>query len=169
MQIILFDDRAAAYVTEGPRTSYNIGVIGGGTSINSVPFEAWAEVDMRSVSVDRLMGIDSLFRATLTDALAQENAGRTEGDSLTLEPRLVGDRPSGEIAESVPLVRRGEGLRAAHVMTRDVLTVEETTPIHSLIQMLAKRPIKRLPVLRDSRLIGIISRVDVLRALARQR
>ena len=34
----------------GPRTSYNVGRLGGGTSVNSVPFEAWIEVDMRSVS-----------------------------------------------------------------------------------------------------------------------
>jgi tripeptide aminopeptidase len=108
--IALFDERAADYVAVGPRTSYNIGVIGGGTSINSVPFEAWAEVDMRSVSVDRLMGIDSLFRATLTEALAEENAGRTEGDSLTLDPELVGDRPSGEIAEDVPLIQRARAV-----------------------------------------------------------
>jgi tripeptide aminopeptidase len=104
--IEMFDERAAAYVASGPRTSYNVGVLGGGTSINSVPFEAWAQVDMRSVSVDRLMGIDSLFRAVLHEALADENAGRARGDSLTLDPRLVGDRPSGEIAANEPLVQR---------------------------------------------------------------
>ena len=102
----MFDERAAAFVAGGLTTSYNVGVIGGGTSINSVPFEAWAEVDMRSVSPERLMGIDSIFRATLGEALDAENAGRTEGDSLTLDPRLVGDRPSGEIAASSPLVQR---------------------------------------------------------------
>lgn len=104
--IAMFDERAAAFVAGGPTTSYNVGVIGGGTSINSVPFEAWAEVDMRSVSPERLMGIDSIFRATLGEALDAENSGRTEGDSLTLDPRLVGDRPSGEIALSSPLVQR---------------------------------------------------------------
>ena len=45
--IKLFDDRAGEYVTAGAKTTYNIGRIGGGTSINSIPFENWMEVDMR--------------------------------------------------------------------------------------------------------------------------
>ncbi|HET7276053.1 MAG TPA: M20/M25/M40 family metallo-hydrolase, partial [Longimicrobiaceae bacterium] len=39
--ITIFENAADAYTSSGPRTSYNIGRIGGGTSINSVPFEAW--------------------------------------------------------------------------------------------------------------------------------
>lgn len=54
----------------------------------------------------------------------------------------------------------------AEVMSRDVLTVEETTPLTTLIRLLAKRPIKRLPVVRDGHLVGIVSRVDVLQALS---
>ena len=64
------------------------------------------------------------------------------------------------------LVRRCDGRTARNVMSRDLVTVEETTPLQTLIQLLAKRPIKRLPVVQDGRLVGIISRVDVLRALA---
>ena len=104
--VAMFDDRAADFVSQGPRTSYNVGVIGGGTSINSVPFEAWMEVDMRSVSPDRLRGIDALFIATLREAIAIENEGRSRGDSLSLDPRLVGDRPSGEIPPTDPLIQR---------------------------------------------------------------
>ncbi|HUG39420.1 MAG TPA: M20/M25/M40 family metallo-hydrolase [Longimicrobiales bacterium] len=104
--IRLFDERAAAYVAEGPRTSYNVGVIGGGTSVNSVPFEAWMEVDMRSVDDDRLRGIDALFRRTVREAVAAQSTERARGDSLTVELRLVGDRPSGEIAPDDALVQR---------------------------------------------------------------
>jgi tripeptide aminopeptidase len=104
--IRLFDERAAAYVAEGPRTSYNVGVIGGGTSVNSVPFEAWMEVDMRSISDERLRGIDGLFRRTVREAVAEQNTRHTRGDSLALELDLVGDRPSGEIAAAAPLVQR---------------------------------------------------------------
>ena len=63
------------------------------------------------------------------------------------------------------LVTRAGILTAKDVMSRDLVTVEPATPLKTLIQMLAKRPIKRLPVVRDGRLVGIISRVDVLRAL----
>lgn len=104
--IRLFDDRAAPFVAEGPRTSYNVGVLGGGTSINSVPFEAWMQVDMRSVDPDRLRGIDDIFRAAVRDAVAEQNWLRARGDSLTLELELVGDRPSGEVARDDPLVQR---------------------------------------------------------------
>ena len=104
--IRLFDERAAEYVASGPRTSYNVGVIGGGTSINSVPFEAWMEVDMRSISDERLRGIDALFRRTVREAVAEQNTRRGRGDSLTVELDLVGDRPSGEIASDDPLIQR---------------------------------------------------------------
>lgn len=104
--IRLFDERAAEYVATGPRTSYNVGVIGGGTSVNSVPFEAWMEVDMRSVDDERLRGIDALFRRTVREAVAQQSLRRSRGDSLTVDLELVGDRPSGSIAADVPLIQR---------------------------------------------------------------
>ena len=52
--IFYFDEAAAQLVNGGPPTSYNVGRIGGGTSVNAVPYESWAEVDMRSVASDRL-------------------------------------------------------------------------------------------------------------------
>ena len=104
--IRLFDERAAEYVATGPRTSYNVGVIGGGTSVNSVPFEAWMEVDMRSVDDERLRGIDALFRRTVREAVAEQNGRPRRGDSLTVELELVGDRPSGSIAADAPLIQR---------------------------------------------------------------
>ncbi len=102
----LFDQRASEFVAEGPRTSYSVGTIGGGTSVNSIPFEAWMEVDMRSIDHRRLMGLDSLFGAAMRDGLAGQNAERRRGEELTLDLELVGDRPSGEIAISDPLVQR---------------------------------------------------------------
>jgi len=103
--ITLFDGAAADFVSTGPRTSYNVGVIGGGTSVNSIPFEAWMEVDMRSVDADRLMQIDSIFRASAQAALAEHNTTRARGAALSLELDLVGDRPSGSIAPEDPLVQ----------------------------------------------------------------
>ncbi len=102
----MFDEAAAEYVSEGPRTSYNVGRIGGGTSVNSIPFEAWMEVDMRSVDPDRLAGIDALFVETMERALAEQNELRLEGEPLEVDLELVGDRPSGEIPPSEPFVQR---------------------------------------------------------------
>ncbi|NNM35243.1 MAG: peptidase dimerization domain-containing protein, partial [Gemmatimonadetes bacterium] len=90
----------------GPRTSYNVGRLGGGTSVNSVPFEAWMEVDMRSVSPESLDRIDRALHQAVTRALDHENGLRREGPPLEAEVDQIGNRPSGEIADDHPLVLR---------------------------------------------------------------
>jgi acetylornithine deacetylase/succinyl-diaminopimelate desuccinylase-like protein len=62
--IALFDERAPAVTSVGEKTAYNIGRIGGGTSVNSIPFESWMEVDMRSGSHSTLL--IRCFRRLLT-------------------------------------------------------------------------------------------------------
>ena len=101
-----FVEVADLYTLSGPKTSYNVGRIGGGTSVNSVPFESWMEVDMRSVSQERLVTLDSLFQRALRRGVAEQNALRRQGDSLLLDVERVGDRPSGEIAWDTPFVQR---------------------------------------------------------------
>jgi tripeptide aminopeptidase len=104
--ITIFDDAATRFTAGDARTSYNVGRVGGGTSINSIPFEAWMEVDMRSEDRARLMGIDTIFREAVRRALLEENAFRREGDALTVDIDLVGDRPSGINDVSLPFVQR---------------------------------------------------------------
>lgn len=101
-----FQDVADALTRSGPPTSYNVGRIGGGTSVNAIPFEAWMEVDMRSESEESLERIDAAFRAAMSRALDEENALRREGDPLAVDVEQIGDRPSGEIADDHPLVLR---------------------------------------------------------------
>lgn len=62
---------------------------------------------------------------------------------------------------------RRHGLRARDVMTRNVITVDEDMPIARVAELLDAKNIKRVPVLREGRMIGIVSRADLLRALAR--
>jgi tripeptide aminopeptidase len=104
--VALFDDAAARFTADGPRTSYNVGRVGGGTSVNSIPFEAWMEVDMRSESPQSLNMIDSIFHASVQRALDEENTGRRRGDALTVNVEMVGDRPSGDIPADNPFVMR---------------------------------------------------------------
>jgi acetylornithine deacetylase/succinyl-diaminopimelate desuccinylase-like protein len=103
-------DRFAAaadeYTRQGERTSFNVGRIGGGTSINSIPFASWMEVDMRSLSPERLDGIDAVFRTAIQEALEAENAKRRQGPALTASVDRVGLRPSGTTSPEAPLVRR---------------------------------------------------------------
>jgi acetylornithine deacetylase/succinyl-diaminopimelate desuccinylase-like protein len=123
--ISLFDEAAAAFVSEGPRTSYNVGVVGGGTSVNSIPFEAWMEVDMRSIDAGRLTRLDSLFRSTVATATAEQNERRSRGPVVTAEPALVGDRPSGSIDPATPLVQRAMAT-ITHFGSLPELTISST-------------------------------------------
>ena len=100
-----FTQQASEYTSEGPKTSFNIGRIGGGTSVNSIPFESWMEVDMRSVSADRLKEIDNLFLKSIKKAVKEYNASGIK-DSIRLELVKIGNRPSGKTPMSSPLVQR---------------------------------------------------------------
>ena len=66
--ISLFVEEAAAVTAEGEKSSFNIGRAGGGTSVNSVPFEAWAEVDIRSGDPAKIAEIDSIFQSAVSRA-----------------------------------------------------------------------------------------------------
>lgn len=101
-----FQDAADTLTRSGPRLSYNVGVIGGGTSVNSIPFEAWAEVDMRSESPERLDRMEEALLAAMGRAVEEENALRRRGDALTVDLDKIGNRPSGEMDPGNPLVQR---------------------------------------------------------------
>ena len=104
--IHFFDDAARRYTAVNPATTFNIGRVGGGTSINAIATQAWMEVDMRSDNRQRLDAIDSIFHVSMVAALNEQNERRENGPELTLEARLVGDRPGGSTAATAPLVQR---------------------------------------------------------------
>lgn len=108
-----FDELGDAHTDDGPRTSYNVGRIGGGTSVNSVPFEAWMEIDMRSESVESLQAIDALLHQAVERALAEANEVRRRGDELTVDVDMIGNRPSGDGDESSDLVTRAVAVSEA--------------------------------------------------------
>ncbi len=104
--IALFDENAPSVTDEGEKSSYNVGRIGGGTSINSVPFEAWAEIDIRSGDQNKIDAIDALLQAAVEQALQAENAGRKIGPALTVDVERVGTRPAAPGDATRPLVQR---------------------------------------------------------------
>jgi len=61
---------------------------------------------------------------------------------------------------------KSHALRAGDVMTEQVIHVSEETPLGDVVGLMEKHNIKRLPVLSDGKLVGIVSRADLLRALA---
>lgn len=109
-----FQDGADPYTRNAPfRTSYNVGRLGGGTSVNSVPFESWMEIDMRSQGVETLEAVDAILQGAVQRAVAEENDLRTRGEPLTVDVELIGDRPSGEIAEDDPFVQQAAAVTRA--------------------------------------------------------
>jgi CBS domain-containing protein len=61
---------------------------------------------------------------------------------------------------------RAHGRTAGAIMTRNVVTVDEDTPLDQIAELLERRRIKRVPVLKDGRLTGIVSRANLLHGLA---
>jgi len=91
-------------VTDNPRATFNVGRIGGGTSVNSIPTEAWMEVDLRSSDSSSLAALDAKFRQAVDRAVVEENARWGRPGVVTVVKELVGDRPAGSISEDAPIV-----------------------------------------------------------------
>jgi len=60
---------------------------------------------------------------------------------------------------------KSHGLRVGDIMTKQVTHVSESTPVSDIVGLMEKHRVKRLPVLSNGNLVGIVSRIDLLRAL----
>ncbi len=87
-----------------PKTTYNIGIISGGTSVNSIPESATMRVDTRSASVEEL---DKLERALheAVDQVIPELTGRKRQELLTAEVRVIGNRPAADLPADSQLLK----------------------------------------------------------------
>ena len=93
-------------VPSTPKTTFNVGIVRGGTSVNSIPFEASMDVDMRSESAASLDALDAQVQRALRRALAAENARWPKAeDKLLLAIDTVGIRPAGTQPDSARIVR----------------------------------------------------------------
>jgi tripeptide aminopeptidase len=99
-------------VPSTPRTTYNLGQIEGGTSVNSIPHEARLKVDLRSESEDELIRLESALRDCVTTGIRDETENSRDRSKGKLEWKLdlLGSRPGGELASNSPLLA---SLRAA--------------------------------------------------------
>ncbi|MDP2319416.1 MAG: M20/M25/M40 family metallo-hydrolase [Acidobacteriota bacterium] len=91
-------------VPSDPKTTFNVGRVGGGTSVNAIPFESWFEMDMRSASPSSLQALDAKFHRAVDDAVKAEDA-RWKKSVLTVDKALVGNRPAGQTAATSPIVQ----------------------------------------------------------------
>lgn len=105
-----FVEAADVYTQSGPKTSYNVGRMGGGTSVNSIPFSSWMEVDIRSLQPSRLDDMEGILKAAVEKGIAEQNEIRREGRPLMYEIEMIGKRPSGELSPQLPLIQRAMAL-----------------------------------------------------------
>jgi len=95
---------ASMPVPSEPKTTYSIGRIGGGTSVNTIPDSVWMEVDMRSTSNEKLGELERRFLAAVEMGVAEENLLRSaSGTTLSVDPVLIGDRPTGQTSEEAAI------------------------------------------------------------------
>jgi tripeptide aminopeptidase len=93
-------------VPSRPRTTFNVGVVGGGTSVNSIPFEAWMDVDIRSEMKEELDKAVDTFTRLMHEAADEENRARAISQGrIDVEVKLIGDRPFGQVAMNSPIVQ----------------------------------------------------------------
>jgi tripeptide aminopeptidase len=99
-----------------PKTTFNVGRVGGGTSVNAIPFEAWMEVDMRSADAASLKELDNKFQAAIKEAVAEENARWQNKGPISVSAELVGVRPPGVTPKESPIVQTAMAVsRAMHI------------------------------------------------------
>ena len=104
---------SAIRVPDNPRSSFNFGVIEGGTSVNSIPARAWVKVDLRSEDEGELARLDKALRDAIMAGVNEElAASRVSSDdyaqfdpsALHVEFRSLGTRPAGALPKDSPLL-----------------------------------------------------------------
>lgn len=110
--------RAIAKVAEfqvprEPKTTFNVGRVGGGTSVNAIPADAWMEVDMRSSDAAALATLEARFLRAVDAAAAEENDRWRAPRMVTVVKERVGDRPPGATPSDSPIVRTAVAVQGA--------------------------------------------------------
>lgn len=118
-------------VSSAPKSTFNIGVIRGGTSVNSIPESASMRVDLRSTSTAELERLESALRLSLDQAVEAEQhvaevraPAARKTHALTCEVVVIGDRPAGELE---PKARILEVLRAVDSHLGNVAQVQRAS------------------------------------------
>ena len=92
-------------VPDDPRSSFNFGVIEGGTSVNSIPASAAVKVDLRSEQESQVKTMDAALRDAVDSGIKDEmSAARVNNDPLKASVRSLGSRPAGKLPDDSPLL-----------------------------------------------------------------
>jgi acetylornithine deacetylase/succinyl-diaminopimelate desuccinylase-like protein len=99
----IIDRFSATSVPANPKTTFNIGTIQGGTSVNSIPQSATMRVDTRSASVEQLDRLERSLRDAVKEGTAETNGKKKE--ALAAEVRVIGDRPAADLPADSRLLK----------------------------------------------------------------
>ena len=92
-------------IPDDPRSSYNFGLVEGGTSVNSIPARASAKIDLRSEDEAELDRLENALREAMQAGVKDElGSGRSRGEALHLEMTSLGARPAGRLSEDSQLL-----------------------------------------------------------------
>ncbi len=112
-------------VPADPKTTFSIGRTGGGTSINSIAFEAWLEIDMRSHDPASLRALIAAVKQAVAHAVDREN-GRWNGrGAVSAEWKELGAAPAGMMPPSSPIVEAAASVTRA--LGLPIVTFPSTT------------------------------------------
>lgn len=121
-------------VPEIPRTTFSVGGLRGGTSVNSIPMQAQMDIDMRSESADALADLDTRVHAAVDSAIADEQRRWPNSNvRLNVKYDTIGIRPTGSQSESAPIVRAA--IAAARTLGFTPRTVASSTDSNVPISM----------------------------------
>ena len=94
---------ADVQVPKQPKTTFTVGTVDGGTSVNAIAGLAVMELDMRSAENPPLLEVEAKIMKAIKEAVAEENA-RWGTNAITVDIKLVGDRPAGVQQPNSPIV-----------------------------------------------------------------
>ena len=115
------------------RTTFNVGRVGGGTSVNAIPAECWMELDLRSTDAASIAALDVSVQRAVDEAVREENQrGRVRG-AISFVRELVGDRPPGQTPPESQVVR--SALAAARTLGLTLTPTESSTDANIPIQL----------------------------------
>lgn len=109
--------RAIAKIAEvrppaDPKTTFTVGTVRGGTSVNAIAAEARLTLDMRSNGTEELLRVEERILGLVREAVAEENR-RWDAGAVEVDIELIGDRPAGRVPEDSPVVQAARRAIAA--------------------------------------------------------
>ena len=112
------DKLSRMQVPSRPKTTFNVGIVGGGTSVNSIPFESWMDVDIRSETQEELNKAVETFTKLMREAADEENKARsTSQGRIDVNVKVIGDRPFGQTVRNSPIVQTAASVIQGFGMT----------------------------------------------------